>query len=40
VLRFPEPPELARMMTEAGFDGIEWRRMTGGIVALHAGTRR
>ena len=40
VLRFPEPPELARMMTEAGFDGVGYRRLTGGIAALHWGDRR
>jgi demethylmenaquinone methyltransferase / 2-methoxy-6-polyprenyl-1,4-benzoquinol methylase len=40
VLRFPEPPELARMMGEAGFEAVSWKRLTGGIVALHAGIRR
>ncbi len=40
VLRFPEPPELAERMKNAGFEGVQWKRMTGGIVALHWGTRR
>jgi len=40
VLRFPEPPELARRMAESGFDGVTWQRLTGGIVALHVGVRR
>jgi demethylmenaquinone methyltransferase/2-methoxy-6-polyprenyl-1,4-benzoquinol methylase len=40
VLRFPEPAELARRMAEAGFDQVGWRRMTGGIVALHVGVHR
>ncbi|HUE96604.1 MAG TPA: class I SAM-dependent methyltransferase [Longimicrobiaceae bacterium] len=40
VLRFPEPTQLAERMQKAGFAGIEWWPMTGGIVALHVGTRR
>jgi demethylmenaquinone methyltransferase/2-methoxy-6-polyprenyl-1,4-benzoquinol methylase len=39
VMRFPEPAELARRMESAGFAGIQWKRMTGGIVALHWGER-
>src|SRR5690606_10052124 len=27
VLRFPEPPRLAEMMTAAGFDGVGYRRL-------------
>lgn len=40
VLRFPEPAELARRMTEAGFSAVGFRRLTGGIAALHWGERR
>lgn len=40
VLRFPEPPRLAEMMAAAGFAGVGYRRLTGGIAALHWGTRR
>lgn len=40
VLRFPEPPELARMMSEAGLDGVAYRRLSGGIAALHWGEKR
>ncbi len=40
VLHFPEPPELARRMGAAGFDGVGWRRYFGGVVAAHIGTRR
>jgi demethylmenaquinone methyltransferase / 2-methoxy-6-polyprenyl-1,4-benzoquinol methylase len=40
VLRFPEPPELARLMESAGFGGVKWEVMTGGIVAAHYGVRR
>lgn len=39
VLRFPEPRELAARMTRAGFREVGWRRLTGGIVALHWGER-
>jgi demethylmenaquinone methyltransferase/2-methoxy-6-polyprenyl-1,4-benzoquinol methylase len=40
VLRFPEPPELARRMEAAGFRDVRWHRRTGGIVALHWAERR
>jgi demethylmenaquinone methyltransferase/2-methoxy-6-polyprenyl-1,4-benzoquinol methylase len=39
VLRFPEPPELAERMQRAGFREVRWKRLTGGIVALHWGER-
>ena len=39
VLAFPEPPELARRMTAAGFADVKWDVMTGGIVAAHYGVR-
>jgi demethylmenaquinone methyltransferase/2-methoxy-6-polyprenyl-1,4-benzoquinol methylase len=39
VLQFPEPPELARRMERAGFSGVAWESMTGGIVAAHRGRR-
>jgi demethylmenaquinone methyltransferase/2-methoxy-6-polyprenyl-1,4-benzoquinol methylase len=39
VLRFPEPPELATRMERAGFTNVGWKRLTGGIVALHWGDR-
>jgi len=35
VLRFPDPPELADRMRRAGFRNVQWKRLTGGIVALH-----
>lgn len=40
VLRFPEPADLAARMNAAGFDDVQWRRLTGGIVAVHWGERR
>ena len=39
VLRFPEPPELAARMERAGFASVGWKRLTGGIVALHWGEK-
>ncbi len=37
VRRFPAPDDLAELMRRAGFAGIEYRRLAGGIVALHTG---
>jgi demethylmenaquinone methyltransferase/2-methoxy-6-polyprenyl-1,4-benzoquinol methylase len=39
VRRFPAPSELAHMMVDAGLRGAAFRRLAGGIVALHWGTR-
>jgi demethylmenaquinone methyltransferase/2-methoxy-6-polyprenyl-1,4-benzoquinol methylase len=39
VSRFPDQERLAALMREAGFEGVEYRNLTGGIAALHAGTR-
>ena len=35
VRRFPGPKELAALLEEAGFSEVGWRRLGGGIVALH-----
>ena len=35
VRRFPGPPALAAVMTRAGLERVRWRRLGGGIVALH-----
>jgi demethylmenaquinone methyltransferase/2-methoxy-6-polyprenyl-1,4-benzoquinol methylase len=40
VLNFPEPPELAERMGRAGFDDVGWKTLSGGIAAIHWGTRR
>jgi demethylmenaquinone methyltransferase / 2-methoxy-6-polyprenyl-1,4-benzoquinol methylase len=40
VRRFPGPEELARRMGAAGLDDVRWIITAGGIIALHAGTRR
>jgi demethylmenaquinone methyltransferase / 2-methoxy-6-polyprenyl-1,4-benzoquinol methylase len=35
VRRFPGPEDLAELMRRAGLEGVEWRLLGGGIVALH-----
>ena len=40
VWRFPGPPDLAAALGRAGFDGVGWKLMGGGIVALHVGMKR
>jgi demethylmenaquinone methyltransferase / 2-methoxy-6-polyprenyl-1,4-benzoquinol methylase len=39
VLRFPEPPQLAERIRAAGFNSVQWKRLSGGIAALHWGER-
>jgi demethylmenaquinone methyltransferase/2-methoxy-6-polyprenyl-1,4-benzoquinol methylase len=39
VSRFPDQKRLAGMMREAGFENVGYRNLTGGIAALHTGTR-
>jgi demethylmenaquinone methyltransferase / 2-methoxy-6-polyprenyl-1,4-benzoquinol methylase len=39
VRTFPEPEQLARMIDTAGFGGIRWLLLAGGIVAIHSATR-
>ncbi|MCZ2074473.1 MAG: bifunctional demethylmenaquinone methyltransferase/2-methoxy-6-polyprenyl-1,4-benzoquinol methylase UbiE [Bryobacteraceae bacterium] len=39
VRKFPGAETLARQMEEAGFDSVQFLRLTGGIVALHTGVR-
>jgi demethylmenaquinone methyltransferase / 2-methoxy-6-polyprenyl-1,4-benzoquinol methylase len=39
IRRFPSPNVLAALMREAGFARVSFRRMSGGIVALHSGWR-
>jgi demethylmenaquinone methyltransferase / 2-methoxy-6-polyprenyl-1,4-benzoquinol methylase len=39
VSRFPDQQRLAEMMGEAGFEEVEYKNLTGGIAALHLGTR-
>jgi demethylmenaquinone methyltransferase / 2-methoxy-6-polyprenyl-1,4-benzoquinol methylase len=40
VRHFPEPPELKAKMERAGFADVGWKTLSGGIAALHWGTRR
>ena len=37
--RFPTPPVLAEWMRAAGFAGVRYQRLAGGIASLHLGTR-
>ena len=37
---WPDQPALARWLQEAGFAGVAWRNLSGGIVALHRGVVR
>jgi demethylmenaquinone methyltransferase/2-methoxy-6-polyprenyl-1,4-benzoquinol methylase len=39
VSRFPDQNELASLMKEAGFVEVSFQNLTGGIAALHLGTR-
>jgi demethylmenaquinone methyltransferase / 2-methoxy-6-polyprenyl-1,4-benzoquinol methylase len=39
VKSFPGPDALARKLVEAGFAGADWQYLTGGIAAIHVGTR-
>jgi demethylmenaquinone methyltransferase/2-methoxy-6-polyprenyl-1,4-benzoquinol methylase len=39
IRKFPTAEELAREMQRAGFDRVEFERMTGGAVALHVGRK-
>ena len=39
VRHFPGPPELAAKMERAGFREVRWKTLSGGIAALHWGTR-
>jgi demethylmenaquinone methyltransferase/2-methoxy-6-polyprenyl-1,4-benzoquinol methylase len=37
---WPDQAALARRITDAGWSAVRWRNLTGGIVALHAATKR
>jgi demethylmenaquinone methyltransferase/2-methoxy-6-polyprenyl-1,4-benzoquinol methylase len=39
IRKHPPQDELAGMMREAGFNDVTYRNLTGGIVAIHSGTR-
>jgi demethylmenaquinone methyltransferase/2-methoxy-6-polyprenyl-1,4-benzoquinol methylase len=39
IRRFPKPEAFAEMMRGAGFGRVSFRRLSGGVVALHSGWR-
>lgn len=39
VSKFPDQTALAVMMEESGFTGVKFQNLTGGIAALHSGTK-
>jgi len=39
VSKFPDQKKLAAMLRKTGFDDVEYKNMTGGIAAIHTGTR-
>lgn len=36
---FPEPDRLAGIMAEVGFEAVHWSLLTGGIAAVHSGSK-
>ena len=40
VSRFPDQRSLAKMMREVGFFDVEYKNLTGGIAAIHLGTKK
>ena len=40
VSKFPDQRDLAALMRETGFDNVEYSNLTGGIAAIHSGTKR
>jgi len=39
VLRFPNQKALAGLLCETGFENVEFKNLTGGIAAIHSGTK-
>lgn len=39
VSKFPDQKNLAKLMRESGFVGVEYTNLTGGIAAIHTGTK-
>lgn len=39
IIDWPDQRALAELMAQAGWTSVEWRNLTGGIVALHRGRR-
>lgn len=40
VSKFPDQKNLVRMMRESGFFDVEYKNLTGGIAAIHTGTKK
>ncbi len=40
VSKFPDQKDLAKMMTDTGFADVKHKNLTGGIAAIHSGTRK
>jgi demethylmenaquinone methyltransferase/2-methoxy-6-polyprenyl-1,4-benzoquinol methylase len=40
VSKFPNQKNLAAMMREIGFSDVEYKNLTGGVAALHSGTKK
>lgn len=40
VSKFPDQKRLVKMMEETGFSGVEYQNLTGGIAAIHVGSRK
>lgn len=39
VSKFPDQKKLVKMMEDAGLDKVEYKNLSGGIAAIHAGTK-
>jgi demethylmenaquinone methyltransferase/2-methoxy-6-polyprenyl-1,4-benzoquinol methylase len=39
VSKFPDQKALAKLMQEVGFESVEYSNLTGGIAAIHSGTK-
>ena len=39
IQEWPDQEELAQVITDVGWEGVEWRNLSGGIVALHRATK-
>ncbi|MBK7708975.1 MAG: bifunctional demethylmenaquinone methyltransferase/2-methoxy-6-polyprenyl-1,4-benzoquinol methylase UbiE [Acidobacteria bacterium] len=40
VSKFPDQKQLAKMLDEVGFSDVSYKNLTGGIAALHLGTKK
>ena len=36
---FPEPQELSKSLLQAGFQEVNWKYLTGGVVTIHVAVR-